>query len=306
MKKIVITGGTGSIGKELTKVLLVSGYEVVVLTRNPDLTNKTNFFWDPEKKEIQKKALDNVYALIHLAGANIAEERWTQNRKQELATSRIDSLNFLYSECEKINHFPKVLISSSAVGYYGSTTTNKIFKEEDAAAQDFLGVLCKDWEDATLNFKNKNTRTTILRTGVVLSSEKNGALQKMVIPFKFGLGAALGNGEQYIPWIHIDDIVQMYIYALETEDLSGVFNAVAPEHITNKEFSKLLAKTLNKSFWMPPVPKFILKVVLGEMQQILTEGSCVSADKIKTIGYKFRFTSLEKALATFFYKNQNT
>ena len=296
MKKILITGGTGTIGKKLSQNLSRLGYEVVVLSRNPNSTTKNQLFWDYENKKMDSDALKNTYALIHLAGTNIGEKRWTEARKKELIGSRVDSLQFLYKEFEKINQFPEILISSSAVGYYGAVTSNKIFTEENAAAKDFLGQLCEKWENAALHFQEKVKKLVIIRTGVVLSNEKSGALQKMLFPFKLGLGSAIGSGKQYLPWIHIDDIVQQYIFALENGELNGIYNAVAPEHITNFSFSKKLAKTLKKPFFLPAIPTFMLKMIFGEMHQIITEGSRISTKKMESTGYSFRFPTLEKAL----------
>jgi uncharacterized protein len=295
MKKIVITGGTGAIGKNLAEKLTSLGYEVFVLTRNP--TEKFHRFWDIKTKQMEETILDDLYALVHLAGENLGEKHWIRQRKKDLLESRVKTMNFIYEKCQEKNRFPKIVVSASGVGYYGAVSTEKIYTEEDFAAKDFLGNLCQKWEEAALKFQAKSERIIIFRTAMVLSNQKNGALQKMMLPFKMGLGAPLASGNQYLPWICLDDIISLYVDAIENAKITGIYNAVAPQHITNKEFSRQLAKTMKKPFFMPAVPQFVLKLLLGEMEQIVSQGSRISSDKILSTGFQFKFDSLEKGLA---------
>ena len=288
MSKILITGGTGLVGSRLTKMLIDNNHQVAILTRNPK--NQNEFKWDISKKYIDKKAFENIDFIIHLAGAGIADKRWSSERKKIIIDSRIDSANLLFNTIRKQNIKLKGFISASGIGYYGALTTEKIFKETDAVGQDFLGEVCQKWEAAALQFKQLNVPVTILRTGVVLS-KTGGALEKMKTP----VISPLGSGKQYLPWIHIDDLCQLYIIAIE-DNVTGVFNAVAPQHHTSTTFSKVLAKSISRPYIGICVPSFMLKLLFGEMAIILLEGSRISSKKIEKNGYSFRFKTLEKAL----------
>lgn len=291
MAKIIITGGTGLIGTKLTKLLIDKNHEVVILSRNP--IQKNEYQWDISKGLIDEKALMNVDYIIHLAGAGIAEERWTTKRKKILIDSRVESANLLYKKVVALNIPLKGFISASGIGYYGAITSDKIFEEKDSLGTDFIASICKKWETAALQFEKEKIPVTILRTGIVLS-EKGGALEKMRLP----VITPLGSGKQYLPWIHIDDLCDMYLKAVEG-DLKGIFNAVAPDHQTSFSFSKALAKSIQKPFIGIPAPGFFLKVAFGEMAIILLEGSRISSKKIEKSGFSFRFKSLDKALNSF-------
>jgi len=294
MAQVLISGGSGLVGKTLYEKLQTKGYDVAILSR----TNKTRFktyLWDPQNNQIDPKAIASSDYIIHLAGANIAEKRWTASRKKLILDSRIQSAKLIFNEVKKQNKELKAFISASAVGYYGAVTSDKIFTEDQVASGDFLGQTCVKWESAAKQFETLNIKTTILRTGLVLN-QKGGALSKMIIPIKLGLASALGSGDQYLPWIHIDDLCEIYIKAIEDVSMKGVFNAVAPDFQTNKSFTQTLAKVLNKPCWLPNTPSIFLKFILGEMSVLLLEGSRVSSDKILKKEFIFKFSKLEDAL----------
>jgi hypothetical protein len=288
MAKILITGGTGLVGSRLTKMLMAKNHEVAILTRSPDAKNE--YQWDIQKKTIDKKAFENTDYIIHLAGAGIADERWTNERKKVIIDSRVESANLLFETIKKENINLKGFISASGSGYYGAITTDKIFTEFDKTGNDFLGEVCEKWENAAHQFESLNIPVTILRTGIVLS-EKGGALDKMRLP----IISPLGSGKQYMPWIHIDDLCEMYIQAIQG-NLTGIFNAVGPEHHTSTTFSKALAKSISRPYIGICVPSFMLKLLFGDMSKILIEGSRISSKKIKKHGYSFKFKTLKKAL----------
>lgn len=292
MLRVLITGGSGLIGQALRIRLEKEGYEVAFLSRK---TKKYNSFtWDIERGTIDREALIQSDYIIHLTGANIGARRWTNKRKKEIRSSRIDSTNLLYAHIEKQNKKPKAFISASAIGYYGAVTSKQIFTETDPPSSDFLGHICRGWEDAADQFTKSGIRTVKIRTGIVLS-KKGGALTKLLVPLRWGLGSAIGHGKQYMPWIHVEDVVDIYMFALENEKMHGAYNAVAPEHITNKAFNKKLAHMLHKPFWFPAIPAFVMKVLFGEMAAMLLKGSRVSSEKIREAGFNFQFPDLESA-----------
>lgn len=294
MASILVTGGTGLIGKHLCEILLKKGHKVFILSRNS--SNKPNIFkWDIENNYIDENAIKNTDYIIHLAGAGIADKRWTPKRKKLLINSRVSSANLLYTKVKVLNPNLKGFIAASGIGFYGAITTNKIFTENDSAGNDFLSTICTHWENASLQFNALNIRTVILRTGVVLT-KKGGALEKIVKPIKFGFGAALGTGKQYMPWIHIDDLCEMYVQAIENPELTGIYNAVAPEYCTNKILTKEIAEVLNKPLFLPNIPAPILRIILGKLSNILLEGSRVSSNKIVKTGFEFKFYTLKNAL----------
>lgn len=288
MSKILITGGTGLVGKRLAEMLTATSHEVVILSRNPK--NKNEFKWDITKNYIDKKVFRNIDYIVHLAGAGIADKKWTNKRKKIIIDSRVESANLLYSAVQENNITLKGFISASGIGYYGAITTDKIFEETDTYGNDYLGNVCRKWENAAQQFKTLKVPVTILRTGIVLS-KNGGALEKMKTP----VISPLGSGKQYLPWIHIDDLCKMYIDALEGK-LIGIYNAVSPEHQTSKTFSKTLAKSIKRPFAGIGVPSFMLKLMFGDMAIILLEGSRISSKKVKKYNFTFKFKTLKKAL----------
>ena len=296
MKTVLITGGTGLVGKYLSKKLIEKGYVVATLGRqSKKQSDIPNYTWNIEKNELENNALENVDYIIHLAGANIGERRWTSKRKKEIVDSRIKSSQLIFQKITENKHQLKAFISASAIGYYGAITTDKIFVETDQASQDFLGETCRLWEEAANSFEYLGIRTVKIRTGVVLTYQ-GGALAKMITPVKVGLGASIGSGKQYMPWIHIDDLCNIYIKAIEDNNMQGAYNAVAPEHKTNREFSETLTKVLKKKVWFPNIPATILKIIFGKMSEIILNGSRVSSNKLIKEGFQFKFPDLNSAL----------
>jgi uncharacterized protein (TIGR01777 family) len=295
MKEIVlITGAGGLIARELSKQL-ENKYTVQFLTRHKKRENE--FMWDINKGMIDEKALEDVSHVIHLAGANISEKRWTDDRKKELISSRVDSAQLILKTLQKNNRVLKSFISASGINYYGTETTNKIFTEKDGPGNDFLSEVVVVWEKAADEFKKKHVakRVVKLRTGVVLS-EKDGALKKMLPTIKMGIGSPLGSGKQYMPWIHIKDICSMYEFAVKKHDLDGSFNAVAPKYTTNRELTEMIAQILKKPLFIPNVPTFALQLLFGELSDAVLKGSRASSEKIRKAGFQFEFSELDKAL----------
>jgi len=292
MEKVLITGGSGLIGRRLSFLLKSRGYEVRILSRsnNPKNNYKT-FVWNVSEQYINDSAFEGLNHIIHLAGAGIADKRWSEKRKKEIIASRVASTNLLYNTVKRLKTPLNSFISASATGYYGAVTSETIFEEKDKPAKDFLGKVCSLWEDSIFQFNEIKIRTVALRTGIVLSKD-GGALKKMKTP----IITSLGNGKQYMPWIHIDDLCELYIKAIEDEQFKGAFNAVSSEHISNLSFSKKISKIFNYPFLAIGAPSFILQIVFGEMSTIILNGSRISANKIKQAGFKFKFENLEKAL----------
>lgn len=298
MKKILIAGGTGFVGKALIKHLVNCGYMVNVLTRRNKISSTENiryFEWDIKKGFIDEKAFEGVSKIINLTGANITEKRWTEKRKVEIIESRIKAIDLLFTYVKTRNFNIDIFISSSAVGYYGAITTDEIFTEKSNNGSDFLASICRKWEKSALQFESLGVATVILRKGVVLGRD-GGICQKLAPLAKLGINTSLGNGRQYLPWIDIRDLVRLYEFILKTDELSGVFNAVSSEHIMMNDFSKTLLQSFGKTSFLPNVPAFIIKLLLGEMSVMLLEGSRASNEKIKQTGFQFEFDTFEKSL----------
>jgi uncharacterized protein (TIGR01777 family) len=291
---ILVTGGTGLIGRQLTKELLDKGYQVSHLSRQATKTiGAKTFFWDIKKKQIDEACIEGVDTIIHLAGAGIADKRWSDERKKEIIESRTKSIELIYQLLRNHPHQVISVISASAIGYY-SDRGNELLKEESAPNTDFMAQCCIQWEAAVDEGAPLVSRIAKFRTGVVL--DKGGALGQMAMPVKLYVGSPLGSGEQWIPWIHLQDAVDMYLFAVENKKLEGVYNMVAPNPVTNQQLTKALAKTLHKPFWAPHVPAFLLKLLLGEMSTIVLGSTKVSCKKIEDAGYKFKFENVQAAL----------
>jgi uncharacterized protein (TIGR01777 family) len=300
MKTVLISGGTGLIGKHLCRKLKEKGYDVKLLSRKSDPDSDIPiYFWNPEKNEIDNNAISSADYIIHLAGAGIGDKRWTKKRRQLISDSRIKTCDLLFNSVQKTETKIKAFISASGIGYYGAITSDKIFTETDQPSNDFIGEICRRWEYSAGRFEESGIRTVKIRTGIVLTG-KGGALARMITIVRIGIGSALGNGGQYLPWIHVEDLSNIYIKAIEDTSLRGAYNAVAPEHITNKDFMRTLAKVLKKPFFFPDIPAFIMKLLFGKMSGILLNGSRISADKIISAGYKFEFPDIESALKNLF------
>jgi uncharacterized protein (TIGR01777 family) len=293
---VLITGGNGLIGKYLTASLLSAGYDVSHLSRKMSrIENVRIYLWDPARRIIDPESMKRVDFIIHLAGENIGAKRWTNDRKKAILESRTASASFLYQSVNKSGIQLKAFISASAAGIYGTKTSENISSENDPPADDFLGNVCKQWEEAADLFAGSGIRTVKIRTGIVL--EKNdSALSKLMTPGKFGFLVRTGNGLQYMPWIHITDLCNIYLKAIEDTKMFGPYNAVSPQHVTHKDFIHVLSDVMNVPVLPLPVPAFILRAVLGEMSDVILKGSRVSCNKLTAAGYRFLFDNLETAL----------
>lgn len=303
MPTVLITGGTGTIGKRLSQLLADKGYEIIILTRNPvkqkKTTTKVSFAgWDINKGTIDEAAVQQADYIINLAGAGVAEKRWTAERKREIIDSRTQSCALLVQSLTNIPNKVKAVVSASATGYYGEDnllSLNDGFTEDDKPSDDFLGKTCRLWEEAIEPVAALGKRLVILRTGIVLSNE-GGAYVEFKKPLHFGIATILGNGKQIISWIHTEDICRQYLFALENEQLSGIYNAVAPEPVSNKELILAIAKARKKFFLPVQAPKFALKLALGEMSTEVLKSANVSAARIENAGFHFTYRKIEDAV----------
>ncbi len=296
MTKILITGGSGAIGRRLISKLQAKGHAVCVIGRTKhENLGVPSFTWDLNEGTLDERALSEITHIIHLAGAGITDKSWSPSRKQEIVVSRVKPLELLADFLKRRNQRIDAIISSSAVGYYGAITSDKIFSETDGSANDFLGKTCKQWEIAVKSFQGIAEREVRIRTGVVLMKD-DGALPKLLKPTKFGLGAAVGSGKQWMPFIHVEDLADIYIKAIEDASMVGAFNAAAPEHTAQTQVINQIAKTIGKPAFFPPIPSFIMKAVMGEMAEMITKGSRVSSNKLENAGFEFRYPTLSAAI----------
>jgi len=299
VKKIIITGATGSIGQKLLNELTARGDEITVFTRNPVHTKKKlpnvckNIKWDYLKPNEWKDNLCGIDAVIHLAGANLGDKRWNKSFKKIAYESRIISTRILIKAIEEVDKKPKVFICSSAVGYYGNRGDDYL-SENEGRADNFLGKLCSDWEKEAAKVESLGVRRVSVRTGLVLSKDE-GLLKQMIPSFKMFLGGYLGNGSQWFPLIHIDDIVGIYLHAIDNGKLNGSVNAASPGIVRMKEFSKTLGRILHRPSFLP-IPKFAIRILKGELGKYVTDSQRVVMDKLLKSGYKFKFENLDEAL----------
>lgn len=301
-KRVLITGGTGLVGSRLTELLLENDYEVRYLSRSLEKVKDIETFgWDVKRQTIDTNAFDGVSYIINLAGAGMADKRWNQERKKAIMASRTRSTSLLRDTLREYPNQVKAIVSASGVNYYGYDTGGIWKKEGSRFGDDFVATVTKAWEAEADLISELDIRVVKLRMGMVLSS-KGGALEKIRKPVKYGVGAPLGKGNQYVSWIHIDDLCRMMIYALENENLSGAYNAVAPEPVTNKELTKAIGRQMNMPVFLPPVPGFALKLVFGEMASIVLGGVRASSEKIVSEGYQFTYPNLDGALENLFNK----
>lgn len=302
MATVLITGGTGLIGTALTKALLQKGYEVIILTRDAgrkqfgDGIRYTN--WDVKKQQMDIKALQQADHIVHLAGAGVVEKSWTEKYKKEIVDSRTESSRLIIDTLKNNSNSVKTVISASAIGWYGADRDPvKPFTEPHTADEHFLGQTCRLWEGSIEPVATLGKRLVKLRIGIILSNE-GGALAEFKKPVQFGAAAILGSGKQMVSWLHIDDLCRMFIYALENENLQGSYNAVAPQPVSNKTLMLTLAKTMKGKFFIPLyVPKFVLKVMLGQRSIEVLKSATVSCKKILDAGFKFNYEDIETALA---------
>lgn len=296
-KNVLITGGTGFVGKHLTDLLIGSGYSVSILSRNKkeNISDIFYYTWDVENQVIEAEPVLNADYIIHLAGENIAAKRWSAKRKEEILKSREESIQLIYAVLKKNHKVPEAFISASAVGIYGAFNGQAICTEKTPIATDFLGSTCQKWEAAVDRVGSLGIRTVKVRTGLVLGKD-DGFLNKLVPLFKWNLGSALGSGQQYMPWIHVDDLCRIYLLAMTNPQMEGPFNAAINDNTTNSIFSKTLAKLFGHSLWLPNVPTFVLKIMMGEMSKIVLTGRRISSDKIESMGFEFEHKKLEDTL----------
>ena len=297
---ILVTGSTGLVGSTLIPALTTEGHRVSCLVRSKAKMGNRDTYWDPAAGELYSPGLEGLDAVVHLAGESIAGGRWTAARKARIRDSRIQGTRLLSQTLAQLARPPKVFISASAIGYYGDRA-DEILTEQSPPGSNFLAGVCREWESATEPAAQHGIRVVILRLGVVLSA-KGGALAKMLTPFRMGVGGVVGSGKQYMSWIAIDDLVRVVIHALKTESLSGPTNAVAPNPVTNAEFTKTLGRTLRRPTIFP-MPAFAARLALGEMaDELLLASQRVVPSKLLASGFVFRHPGLESALADLFGK----
>lgn len=292
-KNILITGASGLIGRRLIELLSANGANVSTLSRAPQAGKR--YHWDIYKGFIDGEALVGQDTIVHLAGASVGEKRWTASRKKEILESRTKSTALLFEHLRKANHTVKHFISASAIGYYGFEDEQKRYDESSPAGKDFLANVTKAWEAEVDKIASLGIRVVKIRIGIALS-DKGGALVEMANPVKYFVGAALGTGRQPVSWIHLEDVCGIFMKAIYDLSMRGAYNAVAPNPVDNKALMKMIGSALGKPILLPPVPAFVLKMVIGQMAEIVVTGNRVSADKIVRAGYKFKFESAADAL----------
>ena len=288
MKTVLIAGGSGLIGKKLNQVLSKKGYKVYTLTRKAK--HRGQIYWNPAQQTIEGKHLDKVNIIINLTGENIGEKRWTNKRKKALRDSRVKTTQFLHSLVSNLPNL-EYYIAASGINCYAQD--DEIHIESDEYGKDFLSKLVKEWEAISDLFES-NCKVAKLRISMVLS-KRGGALDKMLLPVKLGLGSPIGTGTQMMPWIHIDDLCNLFVYAIENE-LAGTYNAMA-NCDSNHDFMKALAKALKRPFFMPKVPAFLLKLMLGEMSALVLDSTNASNEKVKNAGFVFQHEAIESTLS---------
>ncbi|MVM39307.1 TIGR01777 family protein [Spirosoma sp. HMF3257] len=294
---VLITGGTGSIGRRLTQLLQQEGYQVSLLSRSPKTIPDVRVYqWDVKKGEIDPQAITTADHIIHLAGEGIADGRWTDERKDEILNSRTQSTELLAQALEETAHHVQSFIGASAIGYYGADTGDRPLTETSIGGSDFMAQVVRAWERAEDQIAALGIRTVKMRTGIVLTMD-GGALPKLVQPVRLGAGAPIGSGQQYMSWIHLDDLCRMYIQALTDESWRGAYNAVAPNPVTNETLTKAIAQVLHKPMLLPNIPAFAIKLLYGEMAIVVTGGNYVLNKRItEETTFTYQYTDLTKAL----------
>jgi uncharacterized protein (TIGR01777 family) len=299
MDTVIITGGTGLIGNALSKFLLSRGYQVVILTRNPKAHRSSSpgisyAAWNIDEQSANEEAFKKAKYLIHLAGAGVADKSWTEKRKKEIVESRTKSSALLIKAMGNIPNEIVSVVSASAIGWYKQNMSHPAV-ETDPPADDFLGETCVAWENSIKPVEELGKKLVILRTGIVLSNE-GGAFPAFKKPIQYGIAGILGNGKQIISWIHIEDLCRLYMEAMTNTSWSGIYNAVAPNPVNNRNFTIELAKRIKGNFFIPmPVPNFILRFMLGERSEEVLKSSNISAGKLKQQGFQFIYPTIDTA-----------
>lgn len=297
MQKILISGGAGLLGSHLIHLLKSRSISSSILSRRKKFEDAHSFHWDTKQMTIDSKAFDNCSSIIHLAGAGIADKRWTPQRKKEILDSRVQSTNLLFESLKNRTHSIKTIVSASAIGIYGDGAS--VWKNEESSIDSgFLQDTCVAWENSVKRFEELGIRVVILRIGVVLTPE-GGALPQMALPVKLFVGAPLGSGKQFISWIHIDDLSRIFLSAIENSAMRGVYNAVGSNPVSNKEFYQALAAKLGRPLWPIHVPAFVLRLILGEKSDIVLSGQRVSNAKLLKAGFNFNYETIDHALSRF-------
>jgi uncharacterized protein len=292
---ILITGGSGLIGTQLTELLRQRGHSVSLLSRSNQPGEHKSYVWKVDQNYIEPGAFEGIDAIVHLAGAGIADKPWTIERKREILESRTHSTRLLVNALKNTHHNVKTVIAASAIGYYGFGEQQEVFTEDSEAGKDFLADVTSRWERESENFIELGVRVVKIRIGIVLS-KRGGALEEIARPVKYFVGAPLGSGDQYVSWIHMEDLCQIFVKAIEDSSMQGAYNAVSPSPLTNRELTKAIASTLHRPLLLPPVPPFVLKLLLGEMADLVLNGSKVSGSRIIQSGYQFKYSDINQAL----------
>ncbi len=295
-KTVLIGGGTGLVGSRLSELLEAKNYEVLHLSRKakPDARFPA-YAWDLKNKTIDEEAIQKADYIINLAGAGIVDKRWTASRKKVIIDSRVDGTLLLKNAFQKAGKTPKAFVSASAIGYYGNTGEDLVTEETPPADNRFLSQSCVAWEKAIDEVKATGWRTARLRISIVLST-KGGALEKIMLPLKANIGGYFADGQQWYSWIHIDDICNLFIHAVENEDVSGTFNAAAPYPERNKPFTQKVASAMNKTAILAPAPAFAMRLAMGEMADTILNSNRISSEKVQATGFEFQFPKLEGAV----------
>jgi len=293
---IVISGGRGFLGKRLQMYLINNGHQVTILTRSLDGNQEVKGVklveWMNEGNHPEAE-LENVDAIIHLAGESISGSRWTKSKKERILSSRLNTTKEMYRIIANLERKPQVFINASAVGFYGMSETETYTEKSGSDANDFLASVVKRWESEAEKVKQLNVRTVFTRFGVILGN--GGALPLMVLPYKLGVGGTMGSGKQWISWVHIDDAVKMIVYAITHPNINGPMNITAPNPVRMKEFGQTISKVLRRRHWLP-VPSFVMKLGLGEMSDMILKGQRVLPELATNHGYHFQYANVEDAL----------
>ena len=297
--KILLAGGTGFIGTRLAELLCEKGHTVRVLTRTP--RGAGQFAWNPAAGTIDDEAVCDTHIVINLAGAGIADKRWTPARKQLLIDSRVQSAQVLRAAFQRLRHLPKAYLASSAIGYYGNSGESWMTEEDAPADKSFMVECCAAWEQAAETIAALGVRTVVFRTGIVLDKQ-GGALRELIKPLRFGIGGYFADGQAWYSWIQLDDVCRMFLWAIENTEVDGVFNAVAPHPARNLELVKAVARAMRRPVIFAPAPVFALRLVFGEMADTILFSTRVSPEKIIGAGFHFQYPELSAALAHIFRK----